>query len=238
MMGGYPSTTNAYTFVRDSDILERMGESRLIEDASEVDGKPVLLQLRQENFTQNAADVYAVRWSGGGGFGDPLRRDPERIAHDLEHLNITPEAARDIFGAVLDGDEQVDAAATLERRARIRAERLERLGNGNGAREIHKDEAAFPAGDNLAVYGTGGGARWACAHCAADLGPLADNYKDVCLREDQPVSRSNPLVGDPADFIDDAVAFRLFYCPSCGSQIDNEIAVDSDPVMRDIELAL
>ncbi len=238
MMGGYPSTTNAYTFIRDSDILERMGNSRLVEDTSEVTGKAVLLQLRQENFVQNAADVYAVRWSGGGGFGDPLRRDPERIAHDLEHLNITPAAARDIFGAVLDADEQVDVAATLENREQIRAARVKRLGNGGVAREIHEGEVSLAAGDNLAVYGKSDAARWACAHCAADLGPLNDNYKNACLREDRPVSDSNPLVGDPADFIDDAVAFRLFYCPACGSLIDNEIAVDSDPVMRDIELML
>ncbi|HIM46596.1 MAG TPA: hydantoinase B/oxoprolinase family protein, partial [Alphaproteobacteria bacterium] len=153
MMGGYPSTTNAYTFIRESDILERMAASRLIEDTSEVSGKPVLLQLRQENFVQNAADVYAVRWSGGGGFGDPLLRDPERIAHDLEHLNITPAAAREIFGAVLDADEQVDAAATIENRAQIRAARLKRLGNGHTPREIHSGEVALQAGDNLAAYG-------------------------------------------------------------------------------------
>jgi N-methylhydantoinase B len=238
MMGGYPSTTNKYTFVRESDILERMADSRLIEDASEVKGEAVLLQLRQENFIQNAADVYAVRWSGGGGFGDPLLRDPERIAHDLEHLNITPAAARDIFGAVLDADEQVDVAATLKNRVEIRAARLKRLGNGHAARDTHSGEASLPAGDNLDVYGAAEDARWACAHCAADLGPLTDNYKDACLREDRPVSDSNPLVGDPKDFIDVAVAFRLFYCPTCGSQIDNEIAVDSDPVMRDIELML
>jgi N-methylhydantoinase B len=238
MMGGYPSTTNAYTFIRESDILERMKESRMIEDTSEVTGKAVLLGLRQENFIQNGADVYAVRWSGGGGFGDPLQRDPEKIAHDLEHLNITPEAARDIFGAVLDADGQVDSAATLENRKNIEAARVKRLGDGRAARRIHSGEASLAAGDNLAVYGSGDSARWACARCAADLGALADNFKDVCLREDLPVSRSNPLVGDPADFIDDAVAFRLFHCPACGSHIDNEIAVESDPVMRDIELAL
>lgn len=238
MMGGYPSTTNAYTFIRNSDILERMADSSLVEDASEVTGESEMLQLRQENFVQNAADVYAVRWSGGGGFGDPLLRDSERIAHDLEHLNITPAAARDIFGAVLDADEQVDVAATAKNRDQIREARLTRLGNGHAPREIHSGEATLAAGDNLAVYGASGVAHWACGHCAADLGPLADNYKDVCLREDLPVSRSNPLVGDPSNFIDDAVAFRLFYCPACGSQIDNEIAVEQDPVMRDIELVL
>ncbi|PPR20016.1 MAG: hypothetical protein CFH38_01615, partial [Alphaproteobacteria bacterium MarineAlpha10_Bin1] len=167
-----------------------------------------------------------------------MQRDPELIAHDLEHLNITPEAARKLFGAVLDADEQVDVAATEENRTQIMAARVKRLGNGNGARDIHTGEPSLPAGDNLAVYGTGDAARWACARCAADLGPLSDNYKDVCLREDLPVSDSNPLVGDPADFVDDAVAFRLFHCPSCGTHIDNEIAVESDPVMRDIELLL
>ncbi|MBT5675022.1 MAG: hypothetical protein HOJ07_04980, partial [Rhodospirillaceae bacterium] len=163
---------------------------------------------------------------------------PERIEHDLEHLNITPEAARELFGAVLDADDHVDVAATEENRKQIMAARVQRLGNGHGARDIHSGEASLPAGDNLAVYGSGDAARWACARCAADLGPLSDNYKDLCLREDLPVSDSNPLVGDPADFVDDTVSFRLFHCPSCGGHIDNEIAVDSDPVMRDIELTL
>lgn len=238
MMGGYPATTNAYTFITESDILDRMKDSRLIEDTSEVKGNSVLLGLRQENFTQNAADVYAVRWSGGGGFGDPMLRDPELIEHDLEHLNVTPEAAHDIFGAVLDADEHVDVAATLENRKKIMAARVKRLGNGNAPREIHSGDASLAAGDNLDVYGNGDAARWACSHCAADLGPLADNYKDVCLREDLPVSASNPLVGDPFDFVDDEVAFRLFHCPSCGSHIDNEISVTRDPVMRDIELTV
>ena len=139
---------------------------------------------------------------------------------------------------MLDADEQVDVAATAKNRDQIREARLTRLGNGHAPRKIHSGEATLAAGDNLAVYGASGVAHWACGHCAADLGPLADNYKDVCLREDLPVSRSNPLVGDPSNFIDDAVAFRLFYCPACGSQIDNEIAVEQDPVMRDIELVL
>ena len=102
MMGGFPSTTNAYQFIRESDILERMAERRLIDDHSQVSGRPEHLELRQENFDQHPADVYAVRWSGGGGFGDPMRRDPAKIQHDLLHQNVTPVAARAIFGAVLE----------------------------------------------------------------------------------------------------------------------------------------
>ena len=82
------------------------------------------------------------------------------------------------------------------------------------------------------------GVYWACRTCSTDLGVTQHNFKDGCIREDSPVSACNPLIGDPADFIDDKVAFRQFYCPGCGAQIDNEIAVSSDPILCDISVAL
>lgn len=89
MMGGYPSTTNAYTFVTGSDIQERFRRCDMPEDASEVVGNRVELALRQENFTQTADDVYAVRWSGGGGFGDPMDREPALIQKDLDNDSVS-----------------------------------------------------------------------------------------------------------------------------------------------------
>ena len=53
-----------------------------------------------------------------------------------------------------------------------------------------------------------------------------------------PVSKSNPLVGEPDKFIDDPVVFRVFYCPGCGSQIDNEIALENDPILHDMEITV
>src|SRR5690606_18418243 len=58
MMGGYPSTTNAYTFVRNSDVLERFSAGAMPDDARDVRGDEVVLQLREENFRQNPSDVY------------------------------------------------------------------------------------------------------------------------------------------------------------------------------------
>ena len=75
-----------------------------------------------------------------------------------------------------------------------------------------------------------------CAKCDSDLGPVADNYKDHCLREDNPIQASSPLVGDPHRYIDAEPVFRQFFCPGCGSLIENEIAVRTDPVLRDIEV--
>ncbi|MGD9601402.1 MAG: hydantoinase B/oxoprolinase family protein [Gammaproteobacteria bacterium] len=233
MMGGYPSTTNGYTFIRNSDIAARLRASRMIEDTSEVTGTPELLQLRQENFVQHPQDVYAVRWTGGGGFGDPLDRDPADIERDLEDLAITPAAARAIYGAVLRDDRTVDVAATAQQRAGLRSARVRRHGKPGHRRD---GTLLFEASVALQARRDDAGTFWACAKCGTDLGPTEGNYKDRCLQEIHPVSASNPLIGDPRDFIDDDVAFRQFCCPGCGTQIDNEIAVAHDPVLCDIAL--
>jgi len=66
--------------------------------------------------------------SGGGGYGDPLERDPNRVRHDVLEGWITRGSARDIYGVVLtgasdDGSLAVDSAATVERRRQIAGSR-------------------------------------------------------------------------------------------------------------------
>ena len=229
MMGGYPSATNAYTFLRESNIFDSIKASTMPGDTSEISGREEILQLRQENFQQYAADVYAVRWTGGGGFGDPFDRVPADIEKDIEDCAITAAAARSIYGAVVNAQGIVDVAATAAERARIRKGRL----NG-GAGKSRAGEVLFQASTCLDAKRDAQGSFWACGKCSADLGPLHENYKHHCIREDNPVASSNPLIGDPARYIDDAVSFRQFFCTGCGSLIDNEIAVSSDEVLHDL----
>ena len=233
MMGGYPSSTNAYTFLRDSDIFTRIKASTMPGDTSEISGREELLQLRQENFQQNAADVYAVRWTGGGGFGDPFDRVPADIEKDIEDYAVTTAAARSLYGAIVNAQGIVDVDATAAERARIRQGRL----NG-GAGKSRPGELLFQASTCLDAKRDAAGSFWACGKCSADLGPMSENYKLHCIREDNSVSSANPLIGDPARYIDDAVTFRQFFCTGCGSLIDNEIAVASDEVLHDVVPAL
>ena len=63
-----------------------------------------------------------VRWvlPGGGGWGDPLDRDPGRVLCDVRNELVSPTAAERDYGVVVDtGRWTVDEAAT----ARLRAER-------------------------------------------------------------------------------------------------------------------
>ena len=76
----------------------------------------------------------------------------------------------------------------------------------------------------------------ACGRCGAELGGIEDDYKLGCNREDRRISTSNPLIGEPRDFINEVVECRQFSCPGCGTLIENEVAVASDPVLKDIDL--
>ena len=67
--------------------------------------------------TVPAGDHIILEIAGGGGYGDPQTRDPARIAADVRHGYVSPEAARDIYGVVLGPDGQVDVAATARARA-------------------------------------------------------------------------------------------------------------------------
>ena len=57
-------------------------------------------------------DVVLMRPAGGGGYGDPLARDPERVHEDVRLGFVTARGAADAYGVVFAPDGAVDAAAT------------------------------------------------------------------------------------------------------------------------------
>ncbi|WP_299154490.1 hydantoinase B/oxoprolinase family protein [uncultured Tateyamaria sp.] len=59
-----------------------------------------------------AGDLLYWHTPGGAGYGDPLGRDPALVARDVRQGLVTPEAARDLYGVVLQADGTVDADAT------------------------------------------------------------------------------------------------------------------------------
>ncbi len=236
MMGGYPGAVNRYRFVRGSDVNERLEGSRLPGDIGELEGSEEILQLRQQNFLQRSGDVYAVLWSAAAGFGDPLQRDPERVVADVGQDAVSPAAARDTYGVLLGHNGTLDRKATEARRAELRRQRLEQATLPASAPQRLEGTVRFLATENLTVRTQGAQARFSCAGCAIDLGPVNANYKLACARYDAAIETANPIIGDPARFIDARPVFRQFFCPGCGRLIENEVALEGEPVLRDIEL--
>ena len=68
--------------------------------------------------------MYRLESPGGGGWGSPLRRDPEAVRRDVTNELVSYDAARDVYGVILDPDSlAVDDAATVARReALLRAQ--------------------------------------------------------------------------------------------------------------------
>jgi N-methylhydantoinase B len=63
-----------------------------------------------------------VRSNGGGGWGDPLDRDPERVRTDVIEGYVTLDHAKTDYGVVLNPkDFSIDQAATGKLRADRRA---------------------------------------------------------------------------------------------------------------------
>ena len=67
-------------------------------------------------------DVIRVGTQGGGGYGDPLEREPERVLADVQAGFLSAARAREDYGVVTNGG-AVDAAATDAFRAELRRAR-------------------------------------------------------------------------------------------------------------------
>jgi N-methylhydantoinase B len=63
-----------------------------------------------------AGESFVVRSGGGGGYGSPLRRDPEKVALDVRENYISADCAREVYGVALDDALRVDTVATARRR--------------------------------------------------------------------------------------------------------------------------
>ncbi len=58
-------------------------------------------------------DVVTIDAPGGGGYGDPLEREPEMVEADVAEGYVTIEKARSDYGVVIDpGTGRVDQEAT------------------------------------------------------------------------------------------------------------------------------
>ena len=100
-------------------------------------------------------DVFAVRWQGGGGAGDPIERAPAAVASDVAAGLVSAQAAHAIYGVVIAHD-AADEAATRTQRQRIRTERL---GRAAGEPRAIDGRQIGRIGENLLQVNTGGMTR-------------------------------------------------------------------------------
>ena len=82
------------------------------------DGSEEWLPAKCDGVKVNEGDVLYFNTWGGGGWGNPLERDPELVATDVRRGLVTRDGARR-YGVVISEDGSVDAAATGKLRAEM-----------------------------------------------------------------------------------------------------------------------
>jgi N-methylhydantoinase B len=85
------------------------------------DGKPHVPKhlSKEQDIPLKAGDRVRVGTPGGGGYGDPFRRDPALVLRDVMLGYYTIEQAKETFGVALSADGQLDLAATQTLRSAL-----------------------------------------------------------------------------------------------------------------------
>ncbi|MBI5444308.1 MAG: hydantoinase B/oxoprolinase family protein [Deltaproteobacteria bacterium] len=205
-MGGCPGGSHYFYVGRGVDVGERIrsGFGPSDQGVADLELLPsvTVLQLGPK-------DLFAFTSNGGGGFGDPLRRDPQRVVRDVLWGFVSREQAERVYGVSLrPGSLAVDEAETGRLRAALRAERL-----------AEAPSCAPEGGDYVTVDPR---SLLRCGGCGAEIGSLAENWKTRVPRQDVRMDLTGMRV--PAD---ERVALRRYYCPSCGQVLDSEVTLRS-----------
>jgi N-methylhydantoinase B len=181
---------------------------------------------------------------GGGGYGDPLLREPERVARDVRRRLVSARIANLLFGVVLDAKGVVDEMATERRRNEIRDER--RSGRPAGGREgsgapVHtpsEGAAVLRLHESLDIVGAGRDAPVRCRHCGRQLGSAGENYKLHAVRRDRdleelagrPMPDGSPYLG----------VLREYACPGCATLLQVDVwcpSLGGEEDLWDIQIA-
>ncbi|MFD4195652.1 hydantoinase B/oxoprolinase family protein [Amycolatopsis thermoflava] len=215
--GGLPGGGSGHEVWRGTGVARLLADGRVpTRDTLGAEEKE-LLAINQQSVTIRAGDVL-VQWiAGGGGYGDPLLRDPQLVAADVRDGYVTAGTAERTYGVIVT-DGGVDEDATACARATLRRERL----GSSPARQVLPGSpagASTPRRDAEGWYVPASGAR---------LG-TGDDWRDEARKVTHVAAdrlaghgvRVRPRSEGGRVLIDE------FYSPSCGTLLEARVRVDA-----------
>jgi N-methylhydantoinase B len=84
-------------------------------------GKPAMRVRKISAHRLQRGDLVSIRTGSGGGWGDPLDRDPSLVLGDVREDFLSSQEAREVYGVVVDAHKlEIDQAATTALRESLR----------------------------------------------------------------------------------------------------------------------
>lgn len=248
-MGGYPSPSAHVHVLRATNVKALLAAGRVPTAIGDMEAAEAFSRPSKANtLPLGPDDVVEATVSGGGGYADPLERDPAHVARDVVNGHASRAAAEAVYGVVLDDAHgQPDEARTAARRRELRAERAswppaaEVLGAGTDA---VLDGAVAPATgaparavhEALVARDEGAERVLSCRHCDVVLCGVGGDFKRHLLLHEGPVAELPGAKADAADFIDHPIVLRRYCCPGCFTLLSTEVARSGDAPFADMLL--
>jgi N-methylhydantoinase B len=222
--GGYPGAGSQVSVIRATHLWEMLARGEVPLTYAVFGGEIEHLPSKSEGVLGND-DVLIYYPSGGGGYGDPLERDPQLVQQDILSGAVSPEWARKRYGVMVTQMLAVDEAATeLERKRQIRDRLASSSRPSIPVPDRHPGFASNSAviGEYLERVLVDGSSMIRCRRCG---GALACDGSDP--REESALRRSSLAEAGPwlaLRWRGHTPHFELVQslCPSCGVLFDVE----------------
>jgi len=231
LFGAYPGSCVRQRLLRASDLAAVHRSGRLPVEVAELHGdleemgpKPGLIQLRP-------GDVFETSWQGGGGLGDPLDRDPGRVAADCRIGHYSHAYAEQVFGVRLLPDGAADERATRASRDGLRRARAKGAEEPPVAQQGRADGEAQRIGGKMEFAVVNGRKFYACA-CGQPLAPRSGNWRDGARRKTISAAAAKKYFR-----LHPELELRQYLCPGCDGLLSVEVAEINSAELHDIELA-
>lgn len=232
LFAGHPGSCHDFSLVRDTNVAELWEAGKAVIGVDDVAGEPEHLSGKPGELLLRAGDVFQWTWQGGGGIGDPLAAAPSQVAMDVELEHVSPTAARELYGVVLDRGGQVDAEATEMLRHEMRRDRRNwPVAEGRSWSPSGDGRTLAQFGDSLSIVMYNDGSYWVC-QCGRTLAPAAENWKlSMATRITRAEHRQTVTLHEQLEM-------REYACQSCGTLHGVEVARIGDPSTFECRLVL
>lgn len=223
LCGGYPGAGSQTSIVRRSGVWDGFARGEMPVDYDEFRGELVHLPSKADAVLE-PDDVLIFYPPGGGGYGDPLLRDPVRVAADVLHSRVSRDSAARRYGVALGEDGQPDVEATQALRARIRRARLDgwaEVASWQPAEaEAGPGEVLRRLGDALELVRLGSQQVWRCRCCGHMVGPDWRAAKARVARRAVPLAAAGPWLAVRWQGHSPNFELEETLCPACGLLFD------------------
>ena len=238
--GGGPSQTNQFIIKRATNVRQQMKDGVIPERLEDLSGEWDIQKVISWSHLDHD-DVFQVRTQSGGGYGDPIDRDPAKVLDDLRSGLVSPEGARSMYGVIIDAagdgvseEETVSARGAIRERRRTRSRPVGTNAAG-GVRGSGPAATAARTPVNEFLHVLNASRVFQC-RCGQVLGDAGSNFKDGTLMEEGLVREAGPHVNEFD--VAQRFVFRQFYCPGCLRRLETEVCLKEEPILHDVQLAL